>query len=121
LNLKPENVRIIIFVGDQNRVENYSQFFIVLNTQENSKPKPGFQIITVMSTGYWADNIDIVINERCFGKHRFRNASTKRKFNFLNIIRIELGSLQADIPVDSFVLSKFGLQDSQHAPRSLFD
>jgi uridine phosphorylase len=42
-------------------------------------------------------------------EHRFRNTPTKEKLTSLNIIRIGTsGSLQVDIPVDSFVI-KFGL------------
>jgi uridine phosphorylase len=41
--------------------------------------------------------------------YRFRNPQTKETLTSL-IIRIGTsGSLQADIPVDSFVMSKFGL------------
>jgi uridine phosphorylase len=47
---------------------------------------------------------------RCLGQYRFRNPQTKETLTSLNIIRIGTsGSLQADIPVDSFVMSKFGL------------
>jgi uridine phosphorylase len=39
----------------------------------------------------------------------FRNPQTKETLTSLNIRIGTSGSLQADIPVDSFVMSKFGL------------
>jgi uridine phosphorylase len=68
-----------------------------------------------VSTGIGPDNIDIVINELDALVNRFRNPQTKETLTSLNIIRIGTsGSLQADIPVDSFVMSKFG-RIRQHA------
>ena len=118
LNLLPENIaHNIIFVGDQNRVEKITQFFdsIEFSTQKREfKTQTGTlkgKRITVMSTGIGPDNIDIVMNELdALVNIDLKTRQPKTELTSLNIIRIGTsGSLQADIPVDSFVLSKFGL------------
>jgi len=118
LNLKPEHIaNDIIFVGDQNRVEKITQFFdsIEFSTQKREfKTQTGTykgKRITVMSTGIGPDNIDIVINELdALVNIDLETRQPKEELTSLNIIRIGTsGSLQKDIPVDSFVMSKFGL------------
>lgn len=118
LNLRPEHIASdIIFVGDQNRVEKITQFFdsIEFSTQKREfKTQTGRykgKRITVMSTGIGPDNIDIVINELdALVNIDFTTREIKDELTSLNIIRIGTsGSLQEDIPVDSFVMSKFGL------------
>ena len=118
LNLKPENIaKDIVFVGDQNRVEKITQFFdsIEFSTQKREfKTQTGTykgKRLTVMSTGIGPDNIDIVINELdALVNIDLETRQPKQNLTSLNIIRIGTsGSLHADIPVDSFVLSKIGL------------
>lgn len=118
LNLLPEHIaHDIIFVGDQNRVEKITQFFdsIEFSTQKREfKTQTGLfkgKRITVMSTGIGPDNIDIVMNELdALVNIDLKTRMPKKTLTSLNIIRIGTsGSLQADIPVDSFVMSKFGL------------
>lgn len=118
LNLQPEHIaQDIIFVGDQNRVEKITQFFdsIEFSTQKREfKTQTGLfkgKRITVMSTGIGPDNIDIVMNELdALVNIDLKTRTPKESLTSLNIIRIGTsGSLQADIPVDSFVMSKFGL------------
>jgi uridine phosphorylase len=118
LNLQPEHIaNDIIFVGDQNRVEKITQFFdsIEFSTQKREfKTQTGLfkgKRITVMSTGIGPDNIDIVMNELdALVNIDLKTRTPKEKLTSLNIIRIGTsGSLQADIPVDSFVMGKFGL------------
>ena len=118
LNLKPEHIaRDIIFVGDQNRVEKITQFFdsIEFSTQKREfKTQTGIfkgKRITVMSTGIGPDNIDSVMNELdALVNIDLETRKPKENLTSLNIIRIGTsGSLQADIPVDSFVMAKFGL------------
>lgn len=118
LNLLPEHIaQDIIFVGDQNRVEKITQFFdsIEFSTQKREfKTQTGIfkgKRITVMSTGIGPDNIDIVMNELdALVNIDLKTRKPKEKLTSLNIIRIGTsGSLQADIPVDSFVMGKFGL------------
>ena len=118
LNLLPEHIaNDIIFVGDQNRVEKITQFFdsIEFSTQKREfKTQTGLfkgKRITVMSTGIGPDNIDIVMNEvDALVNIDLKTRTPKEKLTSLNIIRIGTsGSLQADIPVDSFVMAKLGL------------
>lgn len=118
LNLKPEHIaHNIIFVGDQNRVEKITQFFdsIEFSTQKREfKTQTGIykgKRLTVMSTGIGPDNIDIVINELdALVNIDLETRQPKEELTSLNIIRIGTsGSLQKDIPVDSFVMAKYGL------------
>lgn len=118
LNLRPEHIaNDIIFVGDQNRVEKITRFFenIEFSTQKREfKTQTGKykgKRMTVMSTGIGPDNIDIVINELdALVNIDFETRQPKDELTSLNIIRIGTsGSLQEDIPVDSFVMSKIGL------------
>ncbi len=118
LNLKPEHIaHDIIFVGDQNRVEKITQFFdsIEFSTQKREfKTQTGTykgKRMTVMSTGIGPDNIDIVMNELdALVNIDLNTRKPKETLTSLNIIRIGTsGSLQADIPVDSFVMAKYGL------------
>ena len=57
------------------------------------------------------DNIDIVINELdALVNIDLENRTIKKELTQLNIVRIGTsGSLQNDIPVDSFVMGKYGL------------
>lgn len=118
LNLQPEHIaHDIIFVGDQNRVEKITQFFdlIEFSTQKREfKTQTGIykgKRITVISTGIGPDNIDITMNELdALVNIDFETRQPKDKLTSLNIVRIGTsGSLQNDIPVDSFVLGEFGL------------
>ena len=118
LNLKPEHIaNDIIFVGDQNRVEKITQFFdsIEFSTQKREfKTQTGYykgKRITVMSTGIGPDNIDITMNELdALVNIDLQTRQPKEKLTSLNIVRIGTsGSLQDDIPVDSFVMGQYGL------------
>jgi uridine phosphorylase len=118
INLKPEHIaNDIIFVGDQNRVEKITQFFekIEYSTQKREfKTQTGYfkgKRITVMSTGIGPDNIDIVMNELdALVNIDLETRKPKENLTSLNIIRIGTsGSLQKDIPCDSFVMSQYGL------------
>ena len=118
LNLLPEHIaHDIIFVGDQNRVEKITQSFdsIEFSTQKREfKTQTGTlkgKRITVISTGIGPDNIDIVMNELdALVNIDLKTRTIKENLTSLNIIRIGTsGSLQAEIPCDSFVMSKFGL------------
>jgi uridine phosphorylase len=118
INLMPEHIaHDIIFVGDQNRVEKITKHFdsIEFSTQKREfKTQTGIykgKRITVMSTGIGPDNIDIVMNELdALVNIDLKTRTIKEKLTSLNIVRIGTsGSLQADIPVDSFVMSAYGL------------
>ncbi len=118
LNLKPEHIAsTIIFVGDQDRVAKISKH---LDTIEFETQKREFKThtgtykgkrLTVMSTGIGPDNIDIVMNELdALVNIDLETREVKKDLKSLNIIRVGTsGSLQGDVPVDSFVLSTHGL------------
>lgn len=118
LNLKPEHIaQDIIFVGDQDRVEKITRHFSSIEfTQQKREFKTQTGIykgkrITVLSTGIGPDNIDIVMNELdALVNIDLQTRKPKSVLTSLNIIRIGTsGSLQADIPCDSFLLSQYGL------------
>jgi uridine phosphorylase len=118
INLKPENIaHDIIFVGDQDRVEKITNRFdsIEFTTQKREfKTQTGVykgKRLTVISTGIGPDNIDIVMNELdALVNIDLETKTPKEKLISLNIIRIGTsGSLQKDIPVDSFVMAEYGL------------
>ena len=118
LNLRPENIADnIIFVGDQDRVDKISKHFdsIEFTTQKREfKTTTGTykkKRFSVISTGIGPDNIDIVLNELdALVNIDLETRQPKEKVTSLNIVRIGTsGSLQADIPVDSFVVSSHGL------------
>jgi uridine phosphorylase len=71
----------------------------------------GKKRVSVLSSGIGPDNIDIVVNELdALVNIDFGTRRIKDKLTSLNIIRIGTsGSLQPDIPVDSFVASTHGL------------
>ena len=118
INLRPEQVAdTIILVGDPNRVPRVSAYF---DTIEFSTQKREFcthtgtykgKRLTALSTGIGPDNIDIVINELdALFNIDLHTRKPKEQLTSLNIVRFGTsGSLQADIPVDSFVLSSHGL------------
>ena len=118
LNLKPEHIsNTIIFVGDQDRVEKITKHFdsIEFSTQKREfKTQTGYykkKRISVISTGIGPDNIDIVLNELdALVNIDLETRKPKQNLTSLNIIRIGTsGSLQKDVPVDSFLISTHGL------------
>lgn len=118
LNLLPENIGdIIIFVGDQDRVPKVAKHFdsIEFETQKREfRTMTGSykgKKISVISTGIGPDNIDIVVNELdALVNIDLKTRTVKDTHKSLTIVRIGTsGSLHEDIPVDSFVLAKYGL------------
>lgn len=118
LNLKPENIAdTVIFVGDQNRVEKVTKHFDSIDfktSKREFKTHTGTynnKQITVISTGIGPDNIDIVLNELdALINIDLKTRQPKKKLKSIDIIRIGTsGSLQKNIPVDSFLLSTHGL------------
>lgn len=118
LNLLPENIaNDIIFVGDQDRVDSITKHFDIVEftTQKREfKTSTGTykgKRLSVISTGIGPDNIDIVLNELdALVNIDLKTRTIKPTLTKLNIVRIGTsGSLQADIPVDSFLMSTFGL------------
>ena len=118
LHLKNEHVAdTVILVGDQGRVEQVSKHFDTIEYKIQNREfitHTGLyqgKRITVISTGIGPDNIDIAINELDAAVNiDLENRKYKKEKRVLNIIRIGTsGALQKDIPVDSFVVSEFGL------------
>lgn len=115
LHLLPEDLAdTVILVGDPGRVETISAYF---DTIELKKSNREFYTVTgrynnrrlsVVSTGIGPDNIDIVINELdALVNIDLKTKEIKPDKHSLNIVRIGTsGSVQADIPVDSFVISE---------------
>lgn len=118
LNLRPEHIaNDFVFVGDQDRVDKVTEHFdsIEFTTQKREfKTTTGYyknKKLSVISTGIGPDNIDIVLNELdALVNIDFSTRKVKENLTSLNIVRIGTsGSLQADIPVDSLLLSTHSL------------
>ncbi|HMK05443.1 MAG TPA: nucleoside phosphorylase [Ferruginibacter sp.] len=118
LDVRPEELaNTIIVVGDPDRVRKVSKHFDRIEHQLQHREfithtgYIGNKHISVISTGIGPDNIDIVFNELdALANIDFETRVIKKELTKLNIIRFGTsGSLQADIPVDSFVASSHGL------------
>ena len=118
LHLKPEDIAdTIIFVGDQERVSEVTKHFDTIDFETQSrefKTQTGTykgKRLSVISTGIGPDNIDIVLNELdALVNIDLKTRQPKTNLTVLNIVRIGTsGSLQADIPVDSFLMSSHAL------------
>lgn len=107
----------IIAVGDPARVNEVSKYFDTIEVERSHREFVthtgwlGKKRISVISTGIGTDNIDIVLNELdALVNIDFSARTIKNELKHLNIIRIGTsGSLQGDVPVDSFVASTHGL------------
>lgn len=115
LHLKPENIGDqILLVGDQARVDTISSYFnkVDFTTQNREfKTATGWynnKKLSVISTGIGTDNIDIVLNELdALVNIDFAKREIKPDKKSLDIVRIGTsGGLQADLPVNSFVVSQ---------------
>ncbi len=118
LHLRPDQIADdIIFVGDPNRVSEVSQHFSSIQHKAAHREfvtHTGFyngKRLTVISTGIGTDNIDIVMNELdALANIDFETRELKDTHKSLNIIRIGTsGAIQADIPLDSFLLNTYAL------------
>jgi uridine phosphorylase len=104
----------IILVGDPERVDRISSFFDKIEVRKQNREfrtHTGYIRgirITVLSTGIGTDNIDIVINELdALFNIDLESGSQKKELTRLNFIRIgTTGGMQADIPLNSFILSR---------------
>ena len=107
----------IITVGDPDRVKEVSKHFDKIEYKNQHREFVthtgyiGNKRISCISTGIGTDNIDIVLNELdALVNIDFTTRQIKEQLTHLNIIRIGTsGSLQKNIPVDSFVASSHGL------------
>ena len=118
LDLKPDELaENIITVGDPDRVKEISKHFDKIEVQRQHREFVthtgyiGHKRISIVSTGIGPDNIDIVLNELdALVNIDFETRTINNELKQLNIIRIGTsGSLQADVPVDSFVASTHGI------------
>jgi uridine phosphorylase len=118
LDVRPEELAtIVITVGDPDRVSEVSKHFDKIEFKRQHREfithtgTIGNKRLSVVSTGIGPDNIDIVLNELdALVNIDFEIRTIKPQLTHLTIIRMGTsGSLQADIPVDSFVASTHGL------------
>ena len=118
LNLHPENIAdTIITVGDPDRVKFVSQYFDSIEFQVSKREfvtHTGYlngKRLSVISSGIGTDNVEILMNELdALVNIDFKTFEVKQEHKTLNIIRLGTsGSLQKTIPVDSFVVSEWGV------------
>ena len=118
LDLRPEELgSTVITVGDPSRVGAVSQYFDTIHYRAHHREfithtgVVGKKSISVVSTGIGTDNIDIVLQELdALVNIDFDTRTIKPTLSHLDIIRIGTsGSLQKDIPVNSYVASSHGL------------
>lgn len=116
LNLRPEHIaNTIITVGDPDRVDTITKHFDRVEFQTKKREfhtQTGTfkgKRITVISTGIGTDNIDIVFNELdALVNIDLQSREIKPQLTSLEIIRIGTsGSIQKDIPIDSFLISDY--------------
>ncbi len=118
LNVRPEEIAdTIITVGDPGRVSQVSRHFDDIEIRQEHREfithtgRIGNKRISVVSSGIGTDNIDIVLNELdALVNIDFNTRTIHPEKKSLNIIRIgTCGSLQGEIPVDSFIAGTHGL------------
>lgn len=115
LHLTPDELADnVLLVGDPGRVPVVSKHFDTVELRRENREIHSHtgtfrgKRFTVISTGMGPDNIDIVVNELDALKNiDLKTREIKEKKTSLNIVRIGTsGSLQQDIPVDSFVVAR---------------
>src|ERR1700759_3069989 len=118
LDLRPEELATTgLTVGDPDRVGTVSKHFDAIEHRAQHREfvshtgRVGNKRVTVVSTGIGTDNIDIVLNELdALVNIDFATRTVRPQLTQLTIIRMGTsGSLQANIPVDSWVASTHGL------------
>lgn len=118
LDLRPEEIAgTVITVGDPDRVKEISKHFDSIEVKTHHREfithtgYIGKKRLSILSSGIGPDNIDIVVNELdALVNIDFETRKIKTKHTSLNVMRLGTsGSLQTDIPVDSFVASTHGL------------
>ena len=118
IDLRPEELaQNIIVVGDPDRVAMVSKYFDKIEIKRQHREfvshtgTIGNKRITCSSTGIGPDNIDIVMNEfDALVNIDFETRTIRKELITLNVMRIGTsGSLQADVPVDSWVAGTHGL------------
>ena len=137
LNLLPKHLaKTVILVGDPNRVERITRHFDRVEFKLKKREfytQTGYdkgKRISVISTGIGPDNIDIVLNELdALVNIDFETRELKKEITSLDIIRIGTsGSIQKEVPVDSFLISESAIgfdgllhfYESEHIQNSEF-
>lgn len=118
LNMRPEELAdTVLLVGDPARTEKVAKFFDTIETKQEHREFKSITgtlngvRVTVLSTGIGTDNIDIVLNELdALANIDFATRLEKTEKKSLRIIRLGTsGSLSADIPAGSVVVSHYAL------------
>lgn len=118
LDVHPEEIaNTIITVGDPGRVAMISRYFDRVEHKKEHREfithtgYIGNKRLSVVSTGIGPDNIDITLNELdALVNVDFTSRLPKEHHTTLEIVRMGTsGALQADIAVDSLVVSTFGI------------
>lgn len=118
LNLLPEDVAdTVILVGDPNRVEKVSRHFDHIDVKKSKREfvthtgTLSGKRVTVVGTGIGAGNIDITLNELdALVNIDLKTREVKETQKQLRIIRMGTsGALQEHVPVDSLLVSSFGI------------
>lgn len=118
LNLLPEDIgEKIIVVGDPGRVALISSFFDSVEVKKENREfitHTGIyngERISAIATGIGTDNIDIVLNELdALVNIDLKNRTIKKEHKSLKIVRLGTsGAMQADLDVDTFIMSEYGL------------
>lgn len=118
LNLLPEDIAdTVILVGDPNRVKQVSKHFDRVEIQKTKREfvthtgTIGRHRLSVVGTGIGGGNIDIALNELdALVNIDLKNRVIKKEHKTLKLIRLGTsGALQKNIPVDSFLISSFGI------------
>jgi uridine phosphorylase len=114
LNIRPEQIPdTIILVGDPDRVELVSRYFDQITAKVHKREfvshfgKLNHKDIAVISSGIGPDNVEIVMTELdALVNIDFSTRQEKTTKRRLNLIRIGTsGSIQENVPVDSYLLS----------------
>ena len=115
LNLRPDQIPdTLILVGDPERVPMVSFYFDEVTEKVHKREFVthlgvlGGKKIGVLSSGIGADNVEIVMNELdALVNIDFETRLVKSEKKSLNLIRIGTsGSIQEEIPVDTFLVSE---------------
>ena len=118
LDLAPEHLATtVITVGSPDRVKEVSRYFDKVTHKAQHREfithtgSIGKKEISVISTGIGSGNIDIVFNEMdALANIDFKSRTIKEKKTSLSVIRLgTCGALQKDIPVDSNIVSSYGI------------
>lgn len=118
LNLLPEDIaETIILVGDPNRVKLVSRYFDRIEVEKTKREFVthtgyiGKKRISVVGTGIGGGNIDITLNELdALVNIDLKARQIRDQHRELKIIRLGTsGALQEHIPVDSLLISSYGI------------